>query len=126
MCLFLLDLAIGKFLKSQIILLGDGLKLLEGGLSFGFQDVALMTLFGQMQNIQATVTAIRLNSDNSVSLNVKYRLSDIYGAGLRDGQRPYIPGLSSMFILQHYLNTGNRDKYRPFVLNVNAFTYGKY
>ncbi|WP_314004336.1 hypothetical protein [Xanthocytophaga flava] len=48
---------------------------------------------------------------------IRYTVYDAFGAGRYDGTRPEIPGLQSMYELQHYRNTrlGTRNMYRPYL-----------
>ena len=55
----------------------------------------------------------------------KVTFLDTFGAGWEDGgahgmAKQWIPGLVSMFCLQHFKNVTNKSKYQPFTLKIDV------
>ena len=81
-------------------------------------NLFLAATIGGVQNVVATVTAIRVENDGHIIASFYYTLHDAFGAGTTDGTRTEFPGLVDMYVLQHYRNLNN-NKYKPFILDVS-------
>ncbi|MDJ1495012.1 hypothetical protein QNI19_18885 [Cytophagaceae bacterium DM2B3-1] len=81
------------------------------------ENAFLAITIGGTQGVKVEIRLV-----NSHQIRVRYTIYDVFGAGRNDatGRLIPIPGLQSMFELQHYRNTrpNTRNLYRPFLLGV--------
>lgn len=55
---------------------------------------------------------------NSKSVNIRYTITDHFGAGTDDSKRDNLPGLQELYLLQHYFSNGRSNlgnTYEPFI-----------
>lgn len=79
----------------------------------------LAQIMGGVQGVEISLLNVSVDPiSRTITLSLKYTLKDTFGAGARDAARG-LDGLTSMYILQHYRNTGNFDLYRPFELSIS-------
>jgi RHS repeat-associated protein len=74
-------------------------------------DLYLHTVMGGYQYLQADVSV----SDDHITF--QFTFTDHFGAGVDDSYS-FLPGVSSMYLLQHYY--GNDTQYTPFVWSVSV------
>ena len=96
----------------------NGNNALLGRPGFGgvMTNLLLATAIGGTQGARAEIRLI-----NSREIRVNYTMYDAFGAGRNDAIRWHIPGLRSMYELQHYRNVraSSRGLYQPYLLGID-------
>ncbi len=97
----------------------DGFKIkaessLENEPNLNGSSLFLTTTVGGIQGVKAKITKI-----SATDITVKYTVMDTFGAGTSDqtGKKQFLPGLVSMYVLQHFKSNGK--SFRPFTNIIN-------